>query len=120
MIWVLPMILATRRLVDGGDRQVHVFRHAPAIGLGAGDVVDHSAPCPRPRAPRKDLSAASAADPHSAHIVRPYVEADLPDTDLAVPNVTTVSAQRAFWDKVVILHGLRSGFEATGRLRQEG
>jgi len=69
---------------------------------------------------RIESGARSALDPHGAHIVRPYVEADLPDTDLAVPNVTTVNAERTFWDKVVILHGLRRGFEAKGVLRQEG
>ncbi len=69
---------------------------------------------------RIESGARSALDPHSAHLVRPYVEADLPDTDLAVKNVTTVSAERTFWDKVVILHGLRRGFETTGKLRQEG
>lgn len=69
---------------------------------------------------RIESGARSALDPHSAHVLRPYVEADLPETDLAVPNVVTVNAERTFWDKVVILHGLRRGFETKGVLRQEG
>lgn len=37
----------------------------------------------------------------------PYVDADVPGIDLAVPGITVVDAERTFWDKVVILHGLR-------------
>jgi len=59
---------------------------------------------------RIESGARSALDPHSAHVPRPYVEGDLPDTDLGVANVVTVNAERTFWDKVVILHGLRRGF----------
>lgn len=69
---------------------------------------------------RIESGARSALDPHSTHTLRPYVEADLPGVDLSVPNVTTVNAERTFWDKVVILHGLRRGFEIRGVLRQEG
>ena len=40
--------------------------------------------------------------------------------DPAVANVDTVDAQRTFWDKVVILHGLRRWFERRGDLRGSG
>ncbi|MEI9986573.1 MAG: nucleotidyl transferase AbiEii/AbiGii toxin family protein [Aliidongia sp.] len=40
--------------------------------------------------------------------------------DLSVANVTTVVAERTFWDKAVILHGLRQWFEKRGVLRGGG
>lgn len=50
----------------------------------------------------------------------PYVAADLPDLNLAVPNVTTVQPERTFWDKVIILHGLRQWYDRRQELRHEG
>jgi len=52
--------------------------------------------------------------------VRPFVADDLADRDLNVRNVTTVDPSRTFWDKVVILHGLRRWFERRGELRGGG
>lgn len=37
-----------------------------------------------------------------------------------MPNVTIVDAERTFWDKVVILHGLRRWFDIRGELRGGG
>lgn len=37
-----------------------------------------------------------------------------------MPDVTTIHAERTFWDKIVIAHGLRSWFERRGELRQDG
>jgi len=34
--------------------------------------------------------------------------------------VTTVVAERTFWDKIVILHGVRKWFESRGVLRAQG
>ena len=69
---------------------------------------------------RIESGAKSALDPNAPHVIRPYVEGDLPDIDFAIPNVLTVDARRTFWDKVVILHGLRRWFDRRGELRQEG
>ena len=52
--------------------------------------------------------------------MRPYVADDLPDLDLTVANVTTVKPERTFWDKVVILNGLRQWYERRGQLRHGG
>src|SRR3546814_19965796 len=52
--------------------------------------------------------------------MRPYVPAAAPDLVLIVPNVTIVDAERTFWDKVVILHGLRRWFDIRGQLRGGG
>lgn len=69
---------------------------------------------------RIESGAKSALDPNAPQVLRPYVEDDLPDTDFAIPNVITVDPRRTFWDKIVIIHGLRRWYEIRGQLRQEG
>jgi hypothetical protein len=49
-----------------------------------------------------------------------YVAQDLPALDLTVSNVTTVKPERTFWDKVIILHGLRQWHDRRGELRHGG
>jgi hypothetical protein len=72
------------------------------------------------RAIKIESGAKSALDPHAPVIVRPFVADDLAGRDLSVRNVTTVNPSRTFWDKVVILHGLRRWFERRGELRGGG
>ncbi len=67
-----------------------------------------------------ESGAKSALDPNEPMTIRPYVADDVPRLDLSVGNVTTVSAERTFWDKAVILHGLRQWFEKRGVLRGGG
>lgn len=67
-----------------------------------------------------ESGAKLALDPHVSATVVPYVAQDLPDMDLAVGGVTTVKPERTFWDKVVILHGLRQWHERRGELRHGG
>jgi hypothetical protein len=72
------------------------------------------------KAVRIESGAKSALDPHGEHEIYPYVHEDLPDFDLVVPRVTIVDPERTFWDKVVILHGLRRWFDKRGELRGGG
>jgi hypothetical protein len=67
-----------------------------------------------------EAGAKSALDPHREVTVKPYLSDDLPDTDLLVANVVTIDAERTFWDKVVILHGLRKWHDNRGEVRQQG
>ena len=67
-----------------------------------------------------ELGAKSALDPNRPLTIAPYVGADIKTLDLSVPDVTTIHAERTFWDKIVIVHGLRSWFERRGELRQDG
>jgi Nucleotidyl transferase AbiEii toxin, Type IV TA system len=67
-----------------------------------------------------ESGAKSALDPNRTAVIVPYVSSELVELDLQVPNVTTVVAERTFWDKVVILHGLRQWFEKRGALRGGG
>jgi len=67
-----------------------------------------------------ESGAKSALDPNSEVTIKPYVDDDLPAIDLTVPAVRTVDPERTFWDKVVILHGLRRWFDKRGELRGGG
>jgi hypothetical protein len=67
-----------------------------------------------------EAGAKSALDPNVAATVRPYVAEDLPQIDLSVADIATVTAERTFWDKVIILHGVRHWFERRGELRHGG
>ncbi|MGY0571741.1 nucleotidyl transferase AbiEii/AbiGii toxin family protein [Bradyrhizobium sp. RDM12] len=67
-----------------------------------------------------ESGAKSALDPNSEVPIKPYVDDDLPALDLTVPAVRTVDPVRTFWDKVVILHGLRRWFDKRGELRGGG
>jgi hypothetical protein len=73
-----------------------------------------------PKLVRIESGAKSALDPNSVRTMRPYLEEDAPGLNLEVPNVTTVDAERTFWDKVVILHGLRRWYDGKGVLRNGG
>lgn len=67
-----------------------------------------------------ESGAKSALDPNSVRTITPYVDADVPGINLAVQGVTVVDAERTFWDKVVIIHGLRRWYEIRGQLRGNG
>lgn len=96
---------------DDPDHQTLVLSY-PSVTAEANGYV-------RP-AVRIESGAKSALDPNAPAIVTPYVADDLEGADLSVPNITTVDPRRTFWDKVVILHGLRRWFDARRVLRQEG
>lgn len=72
------------------------------------------------RAVKIESGAKSALDPHSKRTVTPYVSDDLRDQDFAIANVTTVEPGRTFWDKIVILHGLRRWWDRRAELRGGG
>ncbi len=67
-----------------------------------------------------ESGAKSALEPHRPVTISPYVAAEVDGIDLSVANVTTVDAQRTFWDKVVILHGLNRWFDRRSELRGGG
>jgi hypothetical protein len=67
-----------------------------------------------------ESGAKSALDPHRPTTIRPYVAEDVPALDLDITGITAVDPTRTFWDKVVILHGLRRWYERRGVLRGDG
>ena len=69
---------------------------------------------------RLESGAKSALDPHEPRSIRPYIADDLAELDFAIAGVTTIEPARTFWDKIVIVHGMRRWYERRGTLRQEG
>ena len=69
---------------------------------------------------RIECGAKSALDPHRDVLIRPYIAEDAPELNISVPGVTAIEPPRTFWDKIVIVHGLRRWHEIRGELRQEG
>jgi hypothetical protein len=93
------------------DRQTLLFWYPSALA----ETRDYIQP-----AVRIEAGAKSALDPHQITSVLPYVATDIARLNLRVANITSVSPERTFWDKVVILHGQRSWFERRGVLRADG
>lgn len=96
---------------DDADRQSLLIWY-PSVTVPAGGYI-------RP-AVKIESGAKSALDPHREVMIRPYVSEDVPGLDFDVRNVTAVDAERTFWDKVVILHGLRRWFDQRRVLRGGG
>lgn len=93
------------------DRQTLLFKYPTAIAPQDNYVVS---------AVKIESGAKSALDPHMLAEIRPYVADDLDDRDLTVKGVTTVDPGRTFWDKIIILHGLRRWHDKRGELRHGG
>lgn len=96
---------------DDKDGQSLLFWY-PAVTATTGDYIRSAV--------KIEAGAKSALDPHAAASVAPYVTQDLPDMDLTVANVITVKPERTFWDKIMILHGLRQWHDRRGKLRHGG
>jgi hypothetical protein len=96
---------------DDPDGQSLLFWY-PTVTTGHGDYI-------RP-AVKIESGAKSALDPHEELSILPYVSEEVPRLRLSVAGVTTVFAERTFWDKIVILHGVRNWFEKRAVLRGQG
>ena len=114
--------LAQHAAASGGDRMR--LEHDPDDADGQTLLLWYPAAAARAddyirSAVKIEAGAKSALDPHTVASVVPYIADDL-DLDLRVSNVVTVEAERTFWDKVIILHGLRQWFDRRGALRHGG
>lgn len=67
-----------------------------------------------------EAGAKSALDPHQSIAIKPYLAEEVKSLNLEVDNVVTIDAERTFWDKVIILHGIRKWHDLKGVLRQNG
>ncbi len=67
-----------------------------------------------------ELSAKSALEPNRPLAITPYIVDDIGMPGLSVPGVTTIHAERTFWDKVVIAHGYLNWYERRGKMYREG
>jgi hypothetical protein len=96
---------------DDADGQSVLFWY-PAVTTSRDDYI-------RP-AVKIEFGAKSALDPHENLAIVPYISREVPGLALNAEHVTTVVAERTFWDKIVILHGVRNWFDKRGVLRGEG
>jgi hypothetical protein len=114
----LTPILGGRLQADGLDAQAARVEADDDDPDGQTLLIWYPATTPRSdyvRAAIKiEFGAKSALDPNREAPIKPYVDDDLPALDLTVPAVRTVDPGRTFWDKVVILHGLRRWFDKRG------
>ncbi len=97
--------------LDDKDGQSLLFWY-PTVTASAGDYIRSAV--------KIEAGAKSALEPHVAACVTPYVAQDLPDLGLSVANVITVKPERTFWDKIMILHGLRQWHDRRSELRHGG
>lgn len=97
--------------LEDPDRQTLLFWY-PAVTTVEGGYIRSAV--------KIEAGAKSALDPHATATVVPYIADDLPYLDMAVRNVTTVKPERTFWDKIIILHGVRQWHDRRGELRQGG
>jgi hypothetical protein len=94
------------------DHQTLLFWYPVVTAGGAGNYIRSAV--------KIEAGAKSALDPNVLTTVAPFVADALPELDLRVADITTVQAQRTFWDKIVILHGLRKWHDRRGLLRHGG
>ncbi len=93
------------------DRQSLLFGYPSATAHQEGYV--------RP-AVKIEAGAKSALVPHQTVTIKPFVAEEIPGLSLTVTNITTVVPERTFWDKVVMLHGLRRWYEKRAVIRHQG
>ncbi|SHI27134.1 nucleotidyl transferase AbiEii/AbiGii toxin family protein [Pollutimonas bauzanensis] len=108
---ISPTAFRLERDPEDKDGQTLLFWY-PAVTSESADYIRSAV--------KIEAGAKSALDPHTAATVSPYVANDLPYLDLRVSNVTTVKPERTFWDKIIILHGLRQWHDRRGELRHGG
>jgi hypothetical protein len=96
---------------DDPDGQSLLFWY-PTVTTGHGDYI-------RPVV-KVESGAKSALDPNEEMSIVPYISDEVPRLAFSAEHVTTVGAERTFWDKIIILHGVRSWFDRRGVLRAEG
>jgi hypothetical protein len=84
------------------------------------DVLFNGLPEDHPRFLFKGGTSLSKGYPHENLAIVPYISREVPGLALNAEHVTTVVAERTFWDKIVILHGVRNWFDKRGVLRGEG
>ncbi len=65
---------------------------------------------------RIEAGARSALDPSLTCSVIPLVADELPDWSFAVDGIRVIAAERTYWEKLLILHGVYCGYRDAERL----
>ncbi|NJL53562.1 MAG: nucleotidyl transferase AbiEii/AbiGii toxin family protein [Hydrococcus sp. SU_1_0] len=88
--------------LDENDKSTLLFQYPSLFVLDNNSYV-------QPRI-KLEGGARSALDPHEKHMIQPFIANELQGWDFSIPNITTISLQRTFWDKIMILHGWSCGY----------
>ncbi len=97
---------------ENDPTQQTLMVHYPSVSIGEDDYIKPAV--------KIEGGAKSALDPHQSVTIEPYMAKEMPDTLFTIQNVTTIDAERTFWDKIIILHGLRRWHDNRKELRQQG
>ena len=65
---------------------------------------------------RIEAGARSALDPSLNCTITPYVAVELPDWSFDVGDIRVIAAERTYWEKLLILHGVHCGYRDAERL----
>ena len=63
-----------------------------------------------------EAGARSALEPRLIRAVTPYIADELPDWSFDAENITVITPERTYLDKLLILHGVHCGYRDAGRL----
>lgn len=119
-----------QKMLDAIFKEVNTSDQAPTVEIDLGDdskqtllikykSLTQEDPYVLPTV-KIECGAKSALDPHQFMTIKPYIADDIPGISLVVNNVVTINPERTFWDKIIILHGIRRWFDIKGTLRQNG
>lgn len=96
---------------DDADQQTLLFWY-PTVTVSPNEYIRSTV--------KIEAGAKSALDPHETTVITPYITDEITDLDMTVPNITTITPERTFWDKIIILHGLRQWHDRRNLLRHGG
>lgn len=96
---------------DDPDQQT-LLVHYPSINTAPDDYVKPTI--------KIEAGAKSALEPHQLISIQPYVANDLSSSNLMITDIVTIKSERTFWDKIIILHGLRRWYDNRGQVRKQG
>ena len=65
---------------------------------------------------RIEAGARSAVDPSVSCTITPYIADELPDWSFDVDDIRVIVAERTYWEKLLILHGVHCGYRDAKRL----
>ena len=64
---------------------------------------------------RIEAGARSALNPSMSCTITPYVADELPDWSFDVNDISVIAAERTYWEKLLILHGVQCGYRDAKR-----
>lgn len=109
---ILEPFNAEIKLEVPGDNDVNLIVLYPVL-------ISEGSPEYVPKRVMVELGARTEREPSASRQLAPYITGLGLDFDFDVASVPTIDAERTFWEKVLILHGQRSGFDGEQRIPEE-